>query len=175
MVPQGVNEDGRSMRTMSAGDFDNFDAIQRAAYRPMFIESKVVFLAHVALCPAGCWIVEENCQPIAYLICHPWTMGHPVPLNDEETRAPTRVDCLYLHSLTISPKHQRQGIGRRLWSKAQDTAAELGYSQFALVSVQGSQEFWKAVGFCEQAVLGVSSQRQLASYGPGARYMVRLN
>ena len=50
----------------------------------------------------------------------------------------------------------------------------LGLAASALVSVQGSQDFWARLGYQVQTLGDPGQQQRLASYGAGACYMVRV-
>ena len=66
-----------------------------------------------------------------------------------------------------------RGLAQALLAPLHGQALARGLWRAALVSVQGSQPFWASQGYAVQT-LGQALQRaQLASYGPGAVYMVR--
>ena len=63
-----------------------------------------------------------------------------------------------------------QALVRHLWAQG----LALGLAASALVSVQGSQDFWARLGYQVQTLGDPGQQQRLASYGAGACYMVRV-
>jgi len=67
----------------------------------------------------------------------------------------TPVDrAAYLTAMAVAPKHQRQGVGRRLLGAARQEAVELGAQAIRLDSYDapaGAGEFYRRCGFTEVA------------------------
>ncbi len=168
-----VTDFALQLRPMTKHDFLLFDAIQRDAYLPLFLENKAAFLRKVELFPDGNWIVEDGPRPVAYLVCHPWVLNDLVPLNDTSLRLPPSPNCLYIHSATVILEYQRMGIGHMLCAHAKHVAHLSELTYMALVSVQDSKQFWRKVGrFHTVRPVEPAMRDKLAAYGPDAQYMV---
>ena len=61
------------IRPAEAADAASFVEIETDAYRPEYLEDGDTFLAKVAAYPRGRMIIEEEDEPIGYVVCHPWT------------------------------------------------------------------------------------------------------
>ena len=70
------------------------------------------------------------------------------------------------------PQTRGSGAGAAIVSRLVSLAREEGFGVVALVSVGGSQSFWRKQHFA--AVSDPLLKQKLASYGDGAAYMERL-
>ena len=158
---------------MTSNDFALFDAVQRDAYEPLFLENRATFLRKLKLFSQGNWLIQDGPKPVAYLVCHPWVLYDLVTLNAAELVLPVKADALYIHSVAVVHDYQRRGIGTLLYQKAREIAVSHGHTRMALVSVQRSHPFWRRVGrFRTMRLKQASLRMKLAAYGPDARYMV---
>jgi|SRR5208282_124542 GNAT superfamily N-acetyltransferase len=161
------------IRLMTKRDEPHWMAIQTDAYGRRFLETPEVFFNRLTVFPKGCWVAEHDYIVLAYLISHPWQI-HSVPkLNDPDLQIPPNPNCYYIHSLTLLSKWQRRGIGRQMCEHVLQIAGKLGFTKITLTSVQGSHVFWSKCGFREMGEVTEVMKRKLASYGSGARFMIR--
>ena len=163
------------MRALALHHLPGLLAVQRACYGDALVESAKVFARRLAS-PANCsLVVEVDGQVGAYLAAYHSVQGKVTPLQGdfESAAAPGTADTLYLHDLAVLPQLAGRGLAQALLAPLHGQALARGLWRAALVSVQGSQPFWASQGYAVQT-LGQALQRaQLASYGPGAVYMVR--
>jgi len=152
-------------RAMTADDLDGVVAVARVAF-PDHPEDRPCFAERLALAPDLCFVLVEGGDVAGYLVAYPWPLGSIPPLNSLLGALPEVRDALYLHDLALRPDARGSGHARTIL----DTLfARAGDDPIALVSVNDSAAFWRGQGFVEQPALAA----KLASYGPGARYMVR--
>jgi len=86
----------------------------------------------------------------------------------------TEPDCLYLHDLAVGPQGRGLGLGPLLVTHALAQARREGLAWAALVSVQGSQDFWHQQGFMAMRLDDRDQLQALASYAGGpACYMTQ--
>ena len=86
---------------------------------------------------------------------------------------PTRCICTTWRCCRSWPGAAWRGLAQALLARLQALAQACGLQRSALVSVQGSQPFWLRQGYAVQALEQLAQRMRLASYGPGAVYMVR--
>jgi predicted N-acetyltransferase YhbS len=162
-----------TIRPALPADVKAYVSIETDAYFPEFAESGKTFLSKLNAFPAGCKIAELEGKPVGYLLSHPWTLNDPPALDCEPFLIPKSPDSFFIHSLTLSKNAHGKGIGTKLAQTALQLASEFGYSNIALISVQGSHQFWEKFGFKTIENLPLSAAKKLAGYGPSARFMVR--
>lgn len=153
---------------MGPGDAEAVLALQRLAYPPSHHESWDVLGRKLELWPAGCWVLEEDGQLLAYLFSHPGRQDSP-PLLHAALSLPAAPDAYALHDLALHPQAQGRGLGRQMFALALRQAASAGLPALSLVAVQGSAGFWSRLGF--ETVM--PPPPQLASYGGKAVFMRR--
>ena len=172
---QAALPEGAAVQALAPQHLDGLLAVQRACYGAAFLESAEVFARRLAS-PANCsLVVEMDGQVGAYLAaCHA-VQGRVTPLQGdfEPFAAPGSADTLYLHDLAVLPQLAGRGLAQALLARLQALAQACGLQRSALVSVQGSQPFWLRQGYAVQALEQPAQRMRLASYGPGAVYMVR--
>ena len=117
-------------------------------------------------------MAEDALGVCAYLFGYRSHAGKVTPL-DGAFAEPDAPDCLYLHDLAVARRAAGRGIGPALVQRNLEhgLASRLKYS--ALVSVQDSAAFWSRLGYAAEAALDSAQQRNLASYGVPAVYMVK--
>jgi len=81
------------------------------------------------------------------------------------------MDCFYIHDVSLLPSAQGKGALRRLMAKLVSETKARGLKSMALTSVNGSSPVWERVGFVVQQ--DSTLKDKLASYGDGAKYMIR--
>lgn len=160
------------LRPMAEHDIAAVLAIQQESYASELLESAEIIRQRLLAAPDLAWVAADALGVCAYLFGYRSRAGKVTPL-DGAFAEPTDADCLYLHDLAVSGRAAGRGIGPGLVQRLleQGRASRLQYS--ALVSVQDSQGFWSRQGYAEHAGLDDRQQRNLASYGVPAVYMVK--
>ena len=161
------------IRPMLPADIASVVRIQSHCYLPDNIESEAVIRARLASAPDTTWVAEVNGAVCAYLVGYRSRLGQVGALGDGF--APAEVpDCLYLHDLAVGPQARGLGLGPRLVAHALAQARREGLAWAALVSVQGSQGFWRQRGFTASRLDDPGQALALASYAGGpACYMTQ--
>lgn len=159
---------------MLAADLSTVERIADVVHRA-FPEDPAVLAEKLALYPAGGRILATNVgggagEAVGYALSHPWSDGVP-PLNRPLVRLPDPPAVYYLHDVALLPGARQGGAGSALVQFLLEQAQALGLSRLALVSVHDSTAYWQRHGF--QPAPDPARDRQLASYGADARYLVR--
>ncbi len=158
---------------MLPADIPSVVRIQSQCYLPDNIESEAVIRARLENAPDTAWVAEVNGAVCAYLVGYRSRLGQVGALGDGFEPA-TDSDCLYLHDLAVRPQARGLGLGPLLVAHALAQAGREGLAWSALVSVQGSQAFWRQQGFVAVRLDDRGQLQALASYAGGpARYMTQ--
>jgi GNAT superfamily N-acetyltransferase len=156
---------------MQASDIDGVVAVARVAF-PDHFEARACFEERLALFWQGCFVLGCGGSVKGYLIAYPWPLGSIPPLDSLLGGLPADRDAFYLHDLALHPQVRGQGHARPIVERVIKALRDAGGSRVALVSVNDTLSFWRGMGFVPvDGDAGVA--RKLASYGDGARYMVR--
>lgn len=158
-----------TLRAMTADDLAGVLAVQRECYPPSMNEAATTILSRLAAAPDFAWVAERD-GVCAYLVGYPSLLGKVTALGGEFV-VPGAPDCLYLHDLAVAPRALGRGVAGALLGLARDAARAAGFSQAALVSVQGSLAFWQKQGFVSTPQLLPEQRRNLATYPPPAFYL----
>lgn len=160
------------LRPMREHDIPAVLAIQQESYTEQLLESAEIIRQRLLDFPGLAWVAEDAEGVCAYLFGYRSRAGKVTPL-DGAFAEPQAADCLYLHDLAVSRRAAGRGIGPDLVQHLleQGRSRRLKYS--ALVSVQDSQSFWSRLGYAVAEELDNVQQRNLASYGVPAVYMVK--
>lgn len=161
-----------TIRAMTIADMADVDCIQRQCYTGLEPESVRSLAAKLNASPASCFVAESLGQLAAYVIAVPAVAGQVPALNADYYVLPEQPDCLYLHDLAVSPAARGTGAGTLLVKQVLQAAASAGFTQMALIAVQGSVSYWQRYGF-EVCEAGVELQVKLRSYGDDVHYMQR--
>lgn len=159
------------IRPLCMADLDGLMLVQVACYGSEYMESREIYRSRLT-CPMQCSLVAvQDDVVIAYLAAYRSILGSVTPLHGEFA-IHTHPDTLYLHDMAVRPDLAGLGLASSLleaaW-RAQDWSPL--YS--ALVSVQGSQNYWQRKGYAPQAQLTSPNAGNLRTYGDDAVYMVR--
>jgi len=160
------------VRAMHADDLDAVLAIQLACYGAGFVEDGALIARRLAAAPETGWVAGQDGEVRAYLAAYPSIAGKLTALHGEFEVA-SKADALYLHDLAVHPAASGLGLGPRLVRHAWEHAAEAGWRQSTLVSVQASMGFWERQGYVATQPDGPAQQARLATYPGDAVYMVR--
>lgn len=160
---------------MLPADIASVLRVQSHSYLPDNIESEAVIRARLASAPDTAWVAEVNGAVCAYLVGYRSRLGKVGALGDgfEPAKAP---DCLYLHDLAVGPQARGLGLGLgpRLVTHALSQARREGLAWAALVSVQGSRDFWRQRGFAVSQLNDPGQALALSTYAGGpACYMTQ--
>lgn len=158
------------VRPLEHADLADLMQIQRACYGDDYAESQSVFARRIAS-PAHCsLVVERGGAVLAYLAAYWSVAGKVTPLHGdfEACAAP---EVLYLHDMAVHPAHAGQRLADRLLAPLRSLARQRGIRQSALVSVQGTQDYWRRHGYLPQVLCDPAQLQRLASYGEDAVYM----
>ncbi|KHL24918.1 acetyltransferase [Croceibacterium mercuriale] len=145
--------------------------IQSAAYPPFLLEDDRAFLSRIDLSVSLCLAARRGGELLGYLLAHGWPHGSPAAVgtvlaNDQPS------EVLFIHDLAMASSGRGAGIGRSLVMRAFALAAEDGLRRAELIAVEGAAEYWRRLGFVEEAVAG-ELQAKLHAYGKLARWMTR--
>lgn len=143
------------------------EALSSPIYYPMGLwEPHAAFTSRLSLYPMGCMSIYHEGTYAGYLFSHPWR-GGPVPLCTIINELPIQPDHYYIHDLCIAKPMQRMGLGNQLVNAALDRARAEHLHEVRLVSVLGSDTFWRAAGFDEvyrtnyaPGVIGIGMSRK---------------
>lgn len=123
-----------------------------------------------APCTARWWPCRAvPCWPTWRLTAPP--LGRVTPIHGafEDYDDP---DTLYLHDMAVSPDCAGQGLASALLMR-QRNAYNWAPRHSALVSVQGSQDYWRRKGYALHAGLSDTDAAAVRGYGADAVYMVQ--
>jgi ribosomal protein S18 acetylase RimI-like enzyme len=156
---------------MTEADLDAVCAVARTAF-PNHPEDREVFADRLALNPGGCFVLAAGEGPArGYLIAYPWRLDEAPALNTVVGRLPEAPDVLYLHDLALAPDARGGGHAARIVERLAQQAAQARWPAIALVAVNRAAPFWAGLSFEPRDTPEMTAK--LASYGEGARYMVR--
>ncbi len=158
-------------RPMTAADLDAVAALALVAF-PDHYEGRACFANRLALYQSGCLVLADGAGPVrGYLVAYPWRAGEAPTLNTLVDALPGDADLVYLHDLALHPEVRGQGWSHPAVERLADDARAAGWPALALVAVNDAGPFWARHGFAVEDSPAMA--RKLASYGPGARYMLR--
>ena len=158
---------------MLPADIASVLRVQAHCYLPDNIESEAVIRARLAIAPDTAWVVELEGAVCAYLVGYRSRLGQVGALGDgfEPAEVP---DCLYLHDLAVGQQARGLGLGPLLVAHALSQARREGLAWAALVSVQGSRDFWRQRGFAVSQLNDPGQALALSTYAGGpACYMTQ--
>lgn len=155
-------------REMVAGDLPRVLAIADKCH-PDHPEDEQVFRERLDLFPGGCSVLEHDGEVVGYIICHPSTYGHTVPLDTLLGVLPGNADVLYIHDISIDLGMRGQGLASEAVEHAKLIARKHGFDRIALVAVNRSQPFWELHDFVsiEESAL----EGSMTGYGEAGTYM----
>lgn len=166
-----LSQDGLTWRAMMAADLDAVADIAAVGF-PDHFEGRDCFENRLALNPSGCFILSgEGGPPLGYLFAYPWTADAAPALDTLIARIPDDASVMYLHDLALDPRVRGGGWSRPIVERLAADAGAAGWRTLALVAVNDAAPFWERHGFKVVDAPGMADK--LASYGPGARYMIR--
>lgn len=166
-----LTQEGLSWRPMTAVDLDGVVEVARLSF-PDHFESRSCFENRLSLSPGMSFVLSGPDDAVrGYLFAYPWRGEAAPALNTLIETIPGDADRIYLHDLALHPDTRGGGHTRAIVERLADQARLAGWKIVGLVAVNDAAAFWKRMGF--EGVETPELARKLASYGPGARYMVR--
>lgn len=111
-----------------------------------FYEDQSIFEERLALCPEGCFVLEEVSIG-GYAISHPFTRDSP-PLNTLLHQIP-EATCWYIHDIALLESFRGNGTTSTIVSRMEEIALSRGLHEMTLTSVNNSHTFWKRLGFVD--------------------------
>ncbi|QYF88398.1 GNAT family N-acetyltransferase [Brevundimonas sp. PAMC22021] len=157
---------------MRLADVDAVVEIARLSF-PDHPEDRFCFENRLGLYPEGGFVLAAgDGKACGYLIAYPWRADAAPPLNSCFERLPDDAALIYLHDLAIHPEARGGGTTAAIIERLADQARADAWPALALVAVNAAAPFWMRHGFEPRDPPGMAEK--LATYGPDARYMVRL-
>lgn len=161
------------VRPLVASDLPALLRIQQLCYAPDLIESAQVYANRLAS-PLNCSLVSErDGQLCGYLAAYLSGEGRVTPLHGDFTGQLDAADTLYLHDVAVRPACAGQGIAQALLERLWAQGRGAGLRTSALVSVQGSRDYWARHGYVVRQLRDSDECARLRTYGQAAVYMVR--
>lgn len=161
------------VRPLQPDDLGALMTIQYACYGVGYAESESVYARRLASPDQCSLVVERGGELLAYLAAYWSVAGKVTPLHGDFDHSATP-DVLYLHDMAVHPDHAGQRLAARLLAPLWALARERGIRQSSLVSVQGTQDYWRRHGYRPHALREPGQLQRLASYGADAVYMQRV-
>ena len=166
------SNESRIIRPLALADLEGLMQVQEACYGRHYMESAAVYRARIAS-PMHCSLVAvQGGTVLAYLAAYRSALGRVTPIHGafEDYDDP---DTLYLHDMAVSPDCAGQGLASALLDALWRNAYNWAPSHSALVSVQGSQDYWRRKGYALHAGLSDADAAAVRGYGADAVYMVQ--
>jgi GNAT superfamily N-acetyltransferase len=135
-------------------------------------EDAAVVQARMSAAAGTCILAQDSEGVCAYLFAYPGRMGKVTPLGADFEPVPN-ADTVYLHDLSVAPRAHGRGVARRLVAHLLAQARECGWGWSALVSVQDTAAFWRALGYAASSLECPAARAALVTYPGAAHYMVR--
>lgn len=157
-------------RPMTAADLDQVAAVAAVGF-PDHFEDRACFENRLTLHPQGCFALADGDRIAGYLIAYPWRPDATPTLNARIAEIPGDAAVMYLHDLALTPDARGGGRTREIVERLADQARAAGWPSLALVAVNDASGFWRRHGFEVRDTPETAAK--LATYGSGARYMVR--
>lgn len=150
-------------------NIDDILRIQKAAYGEMYLEDADSFLAKISASPTTSFSAWRNGEMVAYLIAVPRDNDAGFDLNTSQVPVVPleTATVMYVHDVAVHPSARGGGVADLLLNELEEVTTGTSISEWQLVSVQGSQDFWTKRGFV------TSSQLLPNGYGPEAVLMLR--
>ncbi len=160
------------IRPLTQADLAGLMQVQEACYGAQYMESAAVYEGRVASAAQCSWVAVQGGQVLAYAAAYRSRLGCVTPLHGGFVGSDAP-DTLYLHDMAVHPDCAGQGLASALWAALWQSAAAWSPAYAALVSVQGSQDYWQRKGFAVHDALAPDNAQALRGYGDDAVYMVQ--
>jgi predicted N-acetyltransferase YhbS len=151
-------------REIQPSDWVGIDKVQHACFPPSAIENMESLRSIVDAAPQFCSVAMVNGEVVGYLLSHPWMADDLPVLNEPLRKCPGCPDTLFIHDMAILPSARGDGLASGMVRGLLDRACEMGLRGAALISVQGTVEFWARFGFVERPDLTERFRARVASF-----------
>ncbi|WP_241990212.1 MULTISPECIES: GNAT family N-acetyltransferase [unclassified Streptomyces] len=155
-----------TIRPPTPPDWDAIAALESDAYGPLGLAEGREALRSKAVSPETCFVLRSGPKVAGYLLSLPYPPRRAPALG---STAPARFHSrnLHLHDMVVAPEYRGRGLGRRLVTHLERTAAARGYEEVSLIAVAGAGSYWSACGYAPDPHVPT------AGYGRSAVYMSR--
>jgi ribosomal protein S18 acetylase RimI-like enzyme len=147
---------------------------------PGLPESREVFAERINVFPAGClalveekWDGNQSYKLCGYAISHPIRRNHPPALNSLIGAISPDADQYYIHDIAILPEYRGYGLAQEGIAKVMQSAQQ--FATTGLVSVYGTAEFWRRLGFVRNKAEDEWMREKLKNYGDDAVWLDRVH
>lgn len=166
-----LSGDGLVWRPMTEADLDGVVAVAAEAF-PDHFEERACYAERLALFPRGCQALADGAGSVhGYAFAYPWQADAAPPLNVLIGALPSNAEVLYLHDFALLKSARGAGHAGSGVEAVVRLGRDEGWPVITLVAVNEAAGFWTRHGFEIADPPGMAEK--LASYGSGARYMVR--
>ena len=160
-----------SIKALARDDLRAALNVQAEAYPTFLVEEQGVFLNRIKLRTSYCLAAKHGDELLGYLLAHGWIRQSPPHIGTLLADGmPSEV--LFIHDLAVSSAKRGLRVGQRLITRAFELAAQDGLCSTELIAVEGAADYWRQLGFVEEAVSGELLEK-LGTYGTLARWMSR--
>lgn len=153
-------------RPMLRSDLARAEAIAEQVH-PDLPEDPQVFAERLRLFPTGCFMLDN----VGYAIGHPWTLDRLPKLNTLLGSLSAEADTFFIHDVALLQPVRGRGFAGAVVRLFAERARTARVSTMSLIATETAAGFWRHHGFVPIETL--SAADALASYGAGARAMVR--
>jgi predicted N-acetyltransferase YhbS len=162
-----------TIRPMTEEDLRAVDRVQRDSYVKQFYEDVSVFARKLEYFSYGCWVCVIDREVVGYMFSQTANRDNPPALNVAPLEKQKPDNCYYIHDVAVLGSYRKRGVAQKLLEEGLRIAERRGYDVVALISVQGSKEYWERFGFRELSEPQETVNKVRQSYGQSAYYMAR--
>lgn len=135
------------VRHLTRDDVRAIHALEVESYLPSLHESEAAFARLIELFPEGAFGFFDADGLCGYAFGVPLQRGATLELRSPLAAVSPDADTFYIHDVAVAARCRGRGVGRRLAERLLDLARARGFTRSELVSVQGSEPFWRRFGF----------------------------
>lgn len=150
------------LRKINKPDLLQINLLADSVYPENYFESPESFGSKIEGFPEGCLVAEIEKQIVGYVISFPSVINFVEPLN-KFYKPQNEPNCHYIHDLCVNPEFRKKGVANSFLN----ILFKKFSTDFALVAVMGSSNFWEKFGFV--------FVQEIDYYNTTAHYMVRKN
>lgn len=152
------------LRPIRSGDWPAIDRVQRAAFPPSVIERLESLRSIADAAPEFCLAAEADGEVVGYLLAHPWVADDVPELNEPLHACPGEAVAIFIHDMALLPSARGGGLASRMVRQALDSARRSGLCKAALISVQGTADFWARFGFAGRPELTAKFRARVSRF-----------
>lgn len=136
-----------SVLPLRTRDIDDVIKLQHQNYISGYQESREVFMNILEVYPTGGFGAYFGVEFVGYIFFHPYYCDQIKSLNNQSFTLNGDENCMYLHDICVSRSYQKSGIAIKLIDMFEIMSQANNLRYLALISVQGSLNFWTKLGF----------------------------